>query len=307
MKFGVCLPTFRYGAEPDVEHIEKIALGAEELGYDSVWVGDHVIVPADQTRMRFFAEPLITLAYVAAITRRIELGTSVVVATLRNPVVLAKEASTLDFLSGGRLILGLGGGWLEQEFCDVGADWERRGARFDEALKVLRVLFTECPARFDGEFHAFQNAVVEPRPARAGGPPLWIGGGSARAWRRTAELGDAWHADDTPPDQVARARIEIARLAEPYGRDPEVTTRVTVRVGSTSSSASREGYYRADDAWSGVEGSGEALREQVAEFADAGSTHFMAQFEHRTVEEHVECLESFAADVLTPLRAASTT
>lgn len=302
MKFGVCLPTFRYGAEPTPEHITVIASRAEELGYDSVWVGDHVLVPSRETRMRFFADPLVTLAYVAGFTERIALGTSIIIAPLRNPLVLAKQGATLDFLSGGRAILGLGGGWLESEFRYLGADFETRGRRFDETLRILKTLWQECPASFDGEFHSFDDAVLEPRPLQPGGPPLWIGGSSKRAFRRVAEFGDAWHADDTPAHEIARAGDEIRRLAAPLGRTPEVTTRVTVKIaGTADSAASREGYYRSDAGWKGIEGVRDDLRAQVEEFADAGSSHFVAQFEHSSVEEHVACLETFAVDVMKPL------
>jgi probable F420-dependent oxidoreductase len=306
MKFGLCLPTFRYGAEPTLEHITVIACRAEELGYDSVWVGDHVLVPSDQTRMRFFTDPLITLAYVAGFTERIVLGTSIVVAPLRNPLVLAKQAATLDFLSRGRLVLGLGGGWLEREFRYLSADFEGRGRRFDETLQILRTVWRDCPASFDGEFYSFDDAVLEPRPVQPGGPPLWIGGSSARAFRRVAELGDAWHADDTPADDVARAGEAIRSLATSLGRMPEVTTRVTVRIPSGGKSdASREGYYRGEEGWSGIEGSGDDLRAQVDEFRSAGSAHFIAQFEHNSIEEHLACLESFAADVIRPIHERS--
>jgi probable F420-dependent oxidoreductase len=306
MRFGVCLPTFRYGAEPTGDHLVAIARRAEELQYDSVWAGDHVLVPADQTRMRFFSDPLVTLAFVAGFTRRLILGTSIVVAPLRNPLVLAKQAATLDFYSRGRLVLGLGGGWLEPEFRYLGADFEGRGRLFDETLRILRTLWRDCPASFHGEFHSFTDAVLEPRPARPEGPPLWIGGSTPRALRRVAELGDAWHADDTPPDAVARGLAEIRRLADPFERQPGVTTRVTVKIAEPHDSrASRVGYYRAEDAYAGIAGSGEALREQVEQFRAAGSTHFIAQFEHGSVEQHIACLETFAADVMQPLRGAA--
>ena len=302
MKYGVCLPTFRYGAEPTVEHIRQVATRAEQLGYDSVWAGDHVLVPADQKRMRFFADPLVTLSCIAGFTEKLQLGTSVVVAPLRNPLVLAKQAATLDYLSNGRLILGLGGGWLEQEFDYLNVDFAERGRMFDETLRILRTLWSDCPADFHGEYYEFEDAVLEPRPVQPGGPPLWIGGSSRAAFRRVAEAGDAWHADDTPAEDVAKAREAILEQAKQAGRSPAITTRVTVKITGTEASETApgrdEGYYRGGDAWSGIVGRGAELRGQVEEFHEAGSSHFIAQFEHGSVEEHLDCLETFARDVI---------
>jgi probable F420-dependent oxidoreductase len=303
MKFGVCLPTFRYGAEPTTDHIFAVARSAEEHGFDSVWVGDHVLVPADQTRMRFFADPLLTLGVVAGMTSRVQLGTSVVVAPLRNPLVLAKQSATLDYLSSGRLILGLGAGWLEREFNYLNADFNQRGSLFDETIRVLRTVWGAVPASFDGEFYQFDDAVLEPQPHQPGGPPIWIGGSSRRALQRTAELGDAWHADDTPAEEVARVREILLGYAETAGRSVDVTTRVSTRVvgvGMTSTDAPsrEEGYYREADAWSGIVGTPDELLDQVQEFADAGSSHFIAQFEHASVDEHLESMRAFADAVI---------
>jgi probable F420-dependent oxidoreductase len=231
----------------------------------------------------------------------------VIVAPLRNPLVLAKQAATLDYLSRGRLVLGLGGGWLQREFEYVGADFEQRGAIFDETLRLLRAAWSGKPVAFQGQFYQFEDAVLEPQPAQAGGPPLWIGGGSARALRRTAELGDAWHADDTPPAEVAKAATTLAELSNKAGRQVEVTTRVTTRIlkpGEGTEAAGRgPGYYRTGDAYPGIIGTPDELLPQVQEFADACSSHYIAQFEHKTVEEHIEALEIFAEAVIRPMAA----
>jgi probable F420-dependent oxidoreductase len=307
MKFGVNLPTFRYGAEPTVEHSRSSAQAAERLGFDSVWAGDHIMVPAEAKRMNFFSEPLITLAVVAGQTKKLLLGTSVVIAPLRNPLVLAKQAATLDYLSQGRLILGLGGGWLKAEFDYVGIDYTLRGALFDETLRLLRAAWSGVPVEFEGQFFQFKDAVLEPQPHRPGGPPLWIGGGSARALRRTAELGDAWHADDTPAPEIAKAATTLAELGERYGRKVEVTTRLTTRILKPGDGAASEGrgpgYYRSGDAYAGIVGTPDELLPQVQEFADACSSHFIAQFEHKTVEEHIEAMEIFAEAVIARMRA----
>lgn len=308
MKFGVCLPTFRYGAEPTIDHIFAVARTAEEHDFDSVWAGDHVLVPADQKRMWFFSDPLLTLGVLAGMTKRVQLGTSVVVAPLRNPLVLAKQAATLDYLSSGRLILGLGAGWLEREFNYLNVDFKQRGRLLDETIRVLRTVWGTVPASFEGEFYRFEDAVLEPQPVQPGGPPIWIGGASRHALQRAATLGNAWHSDDTPADEVARVHKELQSYAEEAGRSVEVTTRVSTRVvgvGKTSADAPGrdEGYYREGDAWSGIVGTSEELLDQVQEFADAGSSHFIAQFEHSTVEEHLESMRVFADGVISRFSA----
>jgi probable F420-dependent oxidoreductase len=307
MKFGVCLPTFRYGAEPTMEHLVRVVEAAEGSGYDSVWAGDHVLVPAEAKRMRFFADPFVTLAFVAGRSSTLLLGTSVVIAPLRNPLVLAKQAATLDFICNGRLILGLGAGWLQREFEYLGVPFHERGQRFDETLRILKAAWASVPAQFSGRFYTFDDAVLEPQPVQPGGPAIWIGGTSDRALRRAALLGDGWHADDLQASEVARVRERLSALAAPAGRKVDVSTRVTTRVmdvAMTSASAPTraEGYYRGADAWSGIVGRGPELLEQVAEYAAAGSTHFIAQFEHQTVEQHVGAIRVFADVVIKPWR-----
>lgn len=305
MKFGVCLPTFRYGAEPTIEHIEHVVEAAEQWGYDSVWAGDHVIVPSEAKRMRFFADPLVTLAYVAGRTRALKVGTSVIIMPLRNPLVLAKQAATLDFVSQGRLILGLGAGWLRREFEYVGIPFNERGRRFNEALRVLRAAWSGVPARYKGRFYAFEDAVLEPQPVQPGGPPLWIGGTSDHALRRAAALGDGWHADDMQPAEVAAVRDKLAALTAQTGRTVVISTRVTTKVvdaalASGTAPSRSEGYYRGAGAWSGIVGNAGDLMHQVKEYEAVGSAHFIAQFEHTSVEQHLRSIKAFAEAVVLP-------
>lgn len=301
MKFGVCLPTFRYGAEPTRDHLDRVVEAAEAAGFDSVWAGDHVLVPSEAKRMRFFTDPLMTLAYVAGTNRRLLLGTSVIIAPLRNPLVLAKQAATLDYLSGGRLILGLGAGWLQREFEYLGVPFQRRGALFDETLRILRATWSGVPARYEGRFYQFEDAVLEPQPVQPGGPPLWIGGASERALRRATELGDGWHADDIQPAEVGRARdrLEEFRPSRPVTISTRVTTEVIgAATTSTGAPGRSEGYYREADAWRGIIGRPGELLGQVEEYAAVGSEHFVAQFEHSTVAQHVGAIHAFGESVI---------
>ena len=307
MKFGVCLPTFRYGAEPTIDHLERVVEAAESSGFDSVWAGDHVLVPSEAKRMRFFADPLITLAFVAGKSRTLQLGTSVVIAPLRNPLVLAKQAATLDFVSRGRLILGLGAGWLKREFEYLGVPFNERGRRLDETLRVLRAAWSGVPVTFTGRYYTFEDAVLEPQPVQPGGPPLWIGGSSDRALRRAATLGDGWHSDDMQAVEVGKVRDRLAALSTLAKGPVEISTRVTTKVLDAALSAAAapsraEGYYRGADAWSGIVGTASELLPQVEEYAAVGSTHFIAQFEHGTVEQHVRSIETFGEAVIKPWR-----
>jgi probable F420-dependent oxidoreductase len=190
MKVGVQLPHF--GPQASGPGAVEVAETAERLGFDSVWVGDHIVYPEDQIP-RFgavFFEALTTLGWVGARTRRIALGTGVLVLPYRHPLVLAKELATLDALSGGRLVVGVGAGWNEAEFAALGVPFAERGDWTDEAIRLLRVLWTDDRPTFEGHRFRVSGLVVSPRPASP--PPIWVGGVTPRARRRAAELGDGW-------------------------------------------------------------------------------------------------------------------
>lgn len=222
MHFGVVLQHFREHASP--EAIVEVARAAEELGYDSVWVMDHVVVPdvpeADQFTPLVY-DPFLTLAYVAAKTERIRLGTSVLIVPYRSPLVQAKLISTLDALCRGRLIVGVGVGWLSQEFDALGVPFHKRGALLDEYVEAMRVLWTsEGPASFHGPTVDFENVLCEPKPIQRPHPPLWIGGGSETALRRAAKLGSAWHPSSRYSETMAEKIATLRQLAAAEGREP---------------------------------------------------------------------------------------
>lgn len=233
MHFGVVLQHFREHASP--EAIAAVAQAAEELGYDSVWVMDHVVVP-DVPEARQFTplvyEPLLTLAYVAAKTERIRLGTSVLIVPYRSPLLQAKMLATLDALCGGRLILGVGVGWLPKEFEALGVPFHRRGALTDEYLEAMRALWTsDGPASFDGPTVGFRDVLCEPKPVQRPHPPLWIGGGSEAALRRAARVGAAWHPSSRHSGTMAERISTLRRLAAEEGREaPPVRMRATLHL-----------------------------------------------------------------------------
>jgi len=175
------------GGAPDPGVFREVAVRAEELGYDSIWAGDHI------SYRNPILDVVVALSTFAAVTRTITLGAGIVLLPLRHPSVVAKEFASLDYVSGGRTILGVGvGGESGPDFDAVGISPRERGARADEAMRALRALFGARPASFAGRFFSFAGISIEPPSVQPGGPPLWVGGRSQAAIRRAATLGDGW-------------------------------------------------------------------------------------------------------------------
>ena len=209
MQFGFCLPTFESIATREI--IARTAHLAEEQGWDSIWVTDHVVMSAGQEHpYGHIFEALSTLAYAAALTQRVLLGTSVIVLPQRSAVVVAKEAATIDALSNGRLILGVAAGWNDKEFAFIGADFHRRGRVLEEQIAAMRALWTQQSPSFHGKRHHFEDALFSPKPAQPSGIPIWIGGNSDFALQRAVRIGDGWHLTGMPPERFEQARDLIA-------------------------------------------------------------------------------------------------
>ena len=234
MRFGVPLPQFGpQAAGPDVaSRIARVATAADRLGYDVLWTAEHLIFPCEirtpypyGDRFPFpttspFLEVVSTLSYLAALTRRILLSSSVMVLPYRHPVLFAKELATLDVLSGGRVLVGVAAGWLAEEFDMLGVPFRERGARMDEYLDVLRILWTEERATFRGRFVQLDEAAFFPKPVQKAHPPIWIGGGRI-AFDRIVRAGNGWIAAPRPAvAELARDIAELKALAERRGRDP---------------------------------------------------------------------------------------
>jgi probable F420-dependent oxidoreductase len=203
----------------------RIARRAEELGYTSWWAGEHVVLPSPRTPGSPMdprdpvLDPLVHLGYVAACTETMELGTAVVILPQRNPVVLAKQVASLDVLSGGRLLLGVGAGYLEPELTAVGVPMSERGGRTDEYLDAMTALWTREAPAFHGRYVSFDKVDAHPRPVQAGGPRIVIGGHSPAAFRRAVARGHGWFGNGTLDDLVRcldglkRAATEVERPA----------------------------------------------------------------------------------------------
>jgi probable F420-dependent oxidoreductase len=201
----------------------RIARRAEELGYHSVWTLQRLLNPADSTDQTYrkVPDPLITLAFLAAQTSRIRLGVAVLNMPFFSPPLLAKQAATLDEVSGGRLDLGLGLGWMPEEFTAVGVPYERRGARAEEFLAALRELWSADVAEFSGEFYQLPRVRFDTRPVQSPEPPILLGGASEPALRRAGRLAAGWvSASRADPSRLGES-IEIVRdAARSAGRDP---------------------------------------------------------------------------------------
>jgi probable F420-dependent oxidoreductase len=275
MQIGVWIPNCRHLATP--ENIRGAAVRAEELGYDSVWVSDHVVVP--HANVVNFGEtifdPLVTLAVIAGATRRVRLGTTVLIVPYRNAVVTAKMVSSLDALSGGRVVLGIGAGWVAAESAMLGVPFAERGAMTDEHLEAMRELWTSAAPSFSGKYTQFSGLVFEPKPVQKPHLPIWVGGHSRAALRRTVEFGAAWHPINRPPAELRGGVAELARLSRERGRPvpPVLTLRNDLRVtapGETVPASTHGGRVLA--------GEPARLVEDIAELRACGVEHLVLEF-----------------------------
>ena len=234
MKIGFSLLN-NWGID-DVQALVGLAVRAEELGFDSVWTHDHVFNVGhvfDRIGGRPYYEPLTMLTFVAARTQRIRLGTSVLVLPYHNPIRLAKTAATLDVLSGGRLTLGVGVGSIEQETEAMGSPFADRGRLSDEAIKVMRTLWTEEDPTFDGEYSHFEGMKFSPKPIQKPSIPIVIGGISRAAIHRAAYLGDGWQPLGLSPEALGEGIAALREKAESHGRDlAQIPVSIALGIGA---------------------------------------------------------------------------
>ncbi|HTI34240.1 MAG TPA: TIGR03619 family F420-dependent LLM class oxidoreductase [Miltoncostaea sp.] len=236
MRLGVHLPQFRE-AVPGVV-LAAAARDAEEAGADDVWVSDHLIVPAGSERPpEVFHDPLTVLTWAAAATRRVGLGTSVLVAPYRHPVVLARALASLDALSGGRVVCGIASGWMEFEFRALGVPFGERGARTDETIDVMRRLWSGA-GDYTWRGERTEGVALRPGPARPGGPPVWVGGNSDAGIRRAVRAGDGWHTTVAHEEGLAERVAALDAALAAGGRDRAGFT-LSVRVRADAARVAR--------------------------------------------------------------------
>lgn len=293
MDFALALPSYRPGATR--AGIEAAAETCARLGWHSVFTTDHLLVEPSERSADYshIFDPLITLAHLAPLEPRLRLGISVVVVPMRNALVLAKELATLDVLSGGRLICGVGVGWNRVEFGNVGAEarFANRGAYLDETIAIWRRLWAGDTSPFDGHFHRYDEVRFGPVPEQGADVPIWIGGRHEAALRRAGRLGDGYHATASSPAQLAVRIPVVQRAADEAGRPmPLISTRLRVHFGSYEGG----GYVLA--------GTPEQMISELRAFADLGVEHACFDFVEPDAERHVALMERFDREVLVALR-----
>jgi len=279
VRFGIALP--QYGPAT-AESLTRTARQAEELGFDDVWVADHIAVPVGVPYPpSFLLESLSTLAFVSAVTTRVGLGTSVLVLPLRRPVVAAKQLATIDALAGGRLILGIGAGWLAAEFDACGVPFRERGGLTDEAVDVLRACWADAPASFDGPTVSFTDMKVRPQPARP--IPIWVGGTSRPALRRAVERGDGWQGVGVP----------LRQLANPDRRRYVALDDLPATVKRLREDRPEPGYVismRLDT--DGLTGDLDEFRRHLDAYGEAGVDHVLSSPAQRTLDGWLASVEA---------------
>ncbi len=233
MKFGIMFANTGHGASP--AGATAVGKAAEAGGFEAIWTVEHVVVPSGYEskypydpsgKMAGGAEdfdlpdPLIWLTWVAAQTERVKLATGILIVPQRNPVITAKELATLDHLSGGRMVLGVGAGWLAEEFEALNASFDDRGKRLDEYIAVMRALWEGGKTTFDGDFFQFENCISRPVPVN-GTIPVIVGGHSKTAARRAGRLGDGFFPGSASISEIAELIALVRQSAEEHGRDPD--------------------------------------------------------------------------------------
>ncbi|MBV9325612.1 MAG: LLM class F420-dependent oxidoreductase [Chloroflexi bacterium] len=307
LPIGCTLPAS--GPVADFGALGGLAQAAEGLGFDSVWISDHVVVPErissaypysvdgnfGLSPTQPYLEPLATLGYLAGMTRRVRLGVAVLILPYRHPLLTAKMVATLDNLSGGRIDLGIGVGWMREEFEALGQPlevYEHRGSASDEQLRILKSAWTEDVTSYAGRYYQFDTVGVHPHPIQKPHPPIWVGGHTRVALRRTALFGDGWlpiggrPPADLPPEEVRACIASIREQAERAGRNPaalRVCFDTTIRFD--------------EDDGSPFAGSSDAIAGQFQRYLEAGVDSLVVSFGRKPPAEVERSLERFAREV----------
>jgi alkanesulfonate monooxygenase SsuD/methylene tetrahydromethanopterin reductase-like flavin-dependent oxidoreductase (luciferase family) len=291
LHLGVILPN--YGAALDAEQLASVAVAAEQSGFDSGWVTDHLIVPAEHARTYgTVAEALVTLGFLAGRTQRLALGVSALVIPQRQPLIALKQLTSLDFLSGGRIVTAATAGWMEGEFASLGAAYQGRGRLLNEWLSLAASVFEQMPGRveYEGEQLSLDGWMAPPL-ARPNGPELWVAGVS-RATLRRAEVTGVWHPVALPPDEL---RVMAADLRERRG-DSRVILRIGVYLRRKPEMAVDERGRHA------IAGPPDWIAARLSEYVAAGCNGFVLNLDHESPELE-DRVRQFAAEVA-PLLAA---
>jgi len=296
MDFGICIP--HYGKPIDIQRILGVAEHAEALGFASVWVTDHILVPRtlEIIYRDHMLEPITLLSHLAAVVRRVRLGTSVIILPYRSPILVAKMLATIDQLAHGRVIFGVGAGWMEPEFHALQAPFVERGALSDENLRIIRDCWSHETVSFQGRFHAYEDMQASPRPVQPGGPPIWVGGNSARSRRRVAELGDGWHSTGLSAAEMAPGCQHVRELWTKNGRQgaPVFSSRLALFIDGVSHQVLS---YPPRTPRASVHGSIAAVVDQLGAFKALGLQHVVLETSTQSHESTLATMEACMAHV----------
>ena len=297
MEIGCHLPT--QGPVATRDALLTFAQQAEKHHIASLWVSDHVIFPRSATGSypggRFphppdkpYLEPVATLAAAAVITTHARLGASVFILGHRHPVVMAKLLTTIDALSNGRLICGVGVGWWKEELEILGAPFHKRGRQADEAIRVLKELWTNDKPTFSGEFFRFSDVGFAPKPVQKPHPPIWVGGDSPGAFRRVVDLGDGWHATSKTPKELGEAITRLRAAADRAGRRFDTIT-LSLRFGLRDELIAQGPH---------------AVIDLLAEYKRLGLRHIVLEFRRDDLGRMLEILDLVAGTIRPAVDAA---
>jgi len=296
MKLGICIP--HYGRPIEVDRMLAVAQRAEEVGLDSVWVTDHVIVPRDVDVIyrEDMLDPLAVLPWLAGVTERIALGTSVIILPYRSPIPVAKLLASVDVLSGGRLIVGAAIGWMEGEFAALGIPFQERVSRSEEALELMRALWTQERPDIETKRHRLSGLQASPMPLQKPRPPLLIGGMSEGALRRVARLGDGWHATAATPEIFRQGKQTVTKFWREAGRDgePQWSLRIPVFIDGVHQWAVDEKLLRGRHA---VRGTVKQIAGQLAEYQRFGMGHVALEVSYSVYPAILETIDLLAEAV----------
>ena len=299
MKYGVILPNV--GPLAHIDSLADIARSAERLGYDGVFLSDHIAIPTDlrsaypyRSDGRFpltaedrILEPVTALAYLAAVTTRLQLGFSVLVLPYRHPVLNAKMLGTLDVISNGRLIVGAGVGWMAEEFAALDSDFNDRGAITDEHIAMLKAFWTEPAPEARGNHYSVSGLGMAPMPVSQPHPPIWTGGITPPALRRAANLADGWHGVRQSPTDVARVAARMDELRASRGGTMDGFT-ISLRAGLDITDHPFDGAERTP-----LRGSPNQVAADLIEYAGAGLDYLVVEPRAATPDQLLEQLERF--------------
>lgn len=315
MRFGFPIPT--RGSLGTLDTIRRLGRAADEYQYDSIWITDHIVIPKvtkskypysqdgslDLEGAQHYLDALTVMTYLAGVTERVAIGSSVLILPYRNPVLVAKMLATLDVLSRGRVILGVGVGWMREEFAALNlTTFEERGAATDEYIQILRELWTKDWPSYRGRFYSFDEVRFYPKPVQKPHPPIWVGGHTKAAIRRAGRLGDGWHPIGLRPpaglfpEEYAKAATDLRSQAREAGRDPRtiaLSFRAPIRFTDGATSGARTPFI----------GSKDQIVEDIRAYQRLGVSHLIFDFAGSSVDAIMEQLHRFTEEVRPEFRA----